>query len=83
MPVSLVDTQSNSRLAFVVTDTSPVSVGAALNTTLPVPVAVLVPVPPLVTANVPLRFAAGYAVQFVKVPEIGVPRALDTRVMLE
>ena len=54
----------------------PVKVGDALNTTLPVPVEPVTPVPPLATGNVPVTPEdKGKPVAFVKVPEVGVPNA--------
>ena len=51
------------------------NVGLVDNTTLPVPVEVVTPVPPLATGNVPVTpVLKGKPVQLVKVPEDGVPR---------
>ena len=50
-------------------------VGDVDNTTLPVPVEVVTPVPPLATPRVPVILPAGSPVQLVNTPEAGVPRA--------
>jgi hypothetical protein len=51
------------------------SVGEVDNTTLPVPVDVVTPVPPLSTGSVPVTpVVSGRPVQEVNVPEVGVPR---------
>jgi hypothetical protein len=52
----------------------PVKVGDADNTTLPVPVEAVTPVPPLATGRVPVTpVVKGRPVQVVNVPEVGVP----------
>ena len=54
----------------------PVKVGDAESTTLPVPVEVVTPVPPLATGNVPVTpVVNGNPVALVSVPEAGVPKA--------
>ena len=58
-------------------------VGAVANTTLPEPVAVVDPVPPLATGKVPVTpVVRGSPVTFVSVPEVGVPRIGVTKVGL-
>jgi len=56
------------------------SVGLVDRTLLPEPVEVVTPVPPLATAKVPVAFATGILVQFVRVPEVGVPSTGVTKV---
>jgi hypothetical protein len=52
----------------------PVKVGDADNTTFPVPVEAVTPVPPLATGSVPVTpVVKGRPVQVVNVPEVGVP----------
>ena len=52
-----------------------VSIGEADNTTFPVPVAVVTPVPPLRTGKVPVTpVVNGNPVMFVATPEAGVPK---------
>ena len=52
------------------------NVGEVLSTTLPEPVLVVTPVPPLATGNVPVTpVDSGRPVQLVSVPETGVPSA--------
>jgi hypothetical protein len=59
----------------------PVKVGDADNTTLPVPVEAVTPVPPLATGRVPVTpVVKGRPVQVVKVPEVGVPNIGVTKV---
>jgi len=59
------------------------SVGELDNTTLPVPVEVVTPVPPLATGSVPVTpVVIGRPVQFVSVPEAGVPSTGVTSVGL-
>jgi hypothetical protein len=54
----------------------PVRVGLADSTTLPVPVDVVTPVPPLATGSVPVTpVVSGKPVAFVSTPEAGVPSA--------
>ena len=61
----------------------PVKVGDADNTTLPVPVEVVTPVPPFATGSVPvIPVDNGKPVQLVKVPEVGVPNKGVTNVGL-
>jgi len=56
-------------------------VGELDNTTLPEPVEVVTPVPPLATGNVPVTpVVKGNPVAFVKVADEGVPKAGVTRV---
>jgi hypothetical protein len=63
-------------LAAVGTVGVPVSAGLAERTTLPVPVEVVTPVPPLATGNVPVTpVVKGKPVIFVAVPLEGVPSA--------
>jgi hypothetical protein len=49
---------------------------------LPEPVEVVTPVPPLATAKVPVAFATGILVQFVRAPDCGVPSIGVTKVGL-
>jgi len=56
-------------------DTVPLKVGDALRTTLPVPVEVVAPVPPLATGSVPVTpVVSGSPVAFVRVADAGVPK---------
>jgi len=57
-----------------------VRVGLLDRTTEPEPVELVTPVPPLVTANVPVALATGMLVQLVSVPDAGVPSAGVTSV---
>jgi hypothetical protein len=50
------------------------SVGEVDNTTEPVPVDVVTPVPPFATGKTPVTPDAGMPVQLLKLPEAGVPR---------
>jgi hypothetical protein len=63
--------------------TDVVNVGLVESTLLVEPVDVVTPVPPLATANVPVTpVVNGNPVQFVSVPELGVPNAGVTNVGL-
>jgi hypothetical protein len=64
-----------------VPNTGVVNVGLLDNTLLPLPVDVVTPLPPLATGNVPVvPPSIGRPVQFVRVPEAGVPRTGVIRV---
>ena len=65
-----------STLDAIVDITAPEMLGEVPNTTAPLPVLVVTPVPPLATGNVPVTpVVIGRPVQLVSVPLEGVPKA--------
>ena len=65
-----------STLDAIVVITAPEMLGEVPNTTAPLPVLVVTPVPPLATGNVPVTpVVIGRPVQLVSVPLEGVPKA--------